>query len=79
MGATPLGWQDIGAWERVTGIKLQTWEARGLRRLSAEYLASAQAAQDPNCPPPWVKQPTQDQRTQIANSVRSIFGQLKAH
>lgn len=79
MGAAPLGWQEIQAWERVTGIELQTWEARGLRRLSIEYLVSSQAAQDPNCPPPWTDQPTPQQRDRISHALRNIFGSLKGH
>lgn len=77
--SAPLSWQDLSAWSSGTGIELQPWEARTLRTLSRAYLHSATAAQSPNCPAPYAEQPTPDQRTVVANSLRSIFGALKAN
>lgn len=53
MGAMVVTHEELQAWQRNTGIDLQPWEARGLRRLSAEYLGESRRGEDPHCPPPW--------------------------
>lgn len=79
MGAVPLGWSDLQHWQSATGIELQTWEARALRRLSQEYLSSSTDAQETDCPAPWSNAPTVEQRTHISNALRNIFGGLRKH
>lgn len=79
MGSAPLGWQDLQAWQRSTGIELQAWEARALRRLSHTYLGASQAALAPDCPPPWSAQPTPERRAHISHSLRNIFKSMKVH
>lgn len=53
MGAVPLGWPTIVAWQHATGVELSPWEGRLIRKLSAEYLAEGRRAEAENCPPPW--------------------------
>lgn len=53
MGAVPLSWSTLSAWSQMTGVRLCPWEARTMRRLSAEYLAEGRRAEDMTCPPPW--------------------------
>ena len=53
MGAAPLSWQTIAAWQHDTCVRLAPWEARLLRRLSNDYLAESRRAEDETCPPPW--------------------------
>lgn len=53
MGEAAIGWQDLAAWEHLTGIELDAWEARTIRSLSQEYLAQRHAATEPACPPPY--------------------------
>lgn len=79
MGAVPLGWSDLQHWQSATGIELQTWEARALRRLSQEYLSSSTDAQETDCPAPWSNAPTIEQRTHISNALRNIFCGLRKH
>jgi hypothetical protein len=79
MGAQPLGWPDLAAWQQGTGIELQPWEARALRHLSTVYLASAQAAQAHDCPPPWSCDPDPDRRDLIGNALKNIFQGLRKH
>ena len=55
MGNVPLPHSEIKAWQDNTGIELSAWEASTLRRLSSDYLASAQAAEKPTCKPPFVQ------------------------
>ncbi len=53
MGAAPLSWREIMAWQEAVSLRLAPWEARLLRRLSTEYLAECRRAETENCPPPW--------------------------
>lgn len=53
MAAVPVSWLTIEAWQRITGITLAAWEARLIRRLSSDYLASSRLAESENCPAPW--------------------------
>lgn len=53
MGAAPISHQEIAAWQELTGIVLQPWQARFLRRLSGEYVAESHKAEKRECPAPW--------------------------
>jgi hypothetical protein len=53
MGPIPLSWREIDAWAARTFARPSAWEARLLRRLSAEYVNQAHLAEDRNCPAPW--------------------------
>lgn len=54
MSGAPLSFLEIQAWQDCTGIALESWEARVLRRLSAEYLSESHAATKRDCKPPWI-------------------------
>lgn len=53
MGAGPVTFTEIAAWQAARGFELEPWEARLLRRLSIDYLAESQRATKRECPPPW--------------------------
>lgn len=74
MGAAPLSWQTIDAWQRVTGVRLMPWEARLIRRLSSDYLAMSRKAESENCPPPWRAPLTEQQRDSEAARLRMVLG-----
>ena len=57
LGETPLTHSEIEAWMRNTGIRLSTWEARVLKRLSIEYLDESRQATDAARPSPWSDAP----------------------
>jgi hypothetical protein len=57
MGEAPLPDSEIESWQRNTGIELQSWEARAVKRLSREYLSESQAATEPNRACPWPAAP----------------------
>jgi hypothetical protein len=78
-GPEPVSWTELQAWQHATGIELQTWEARALRRLSYDYLDATLEAQSPTCPAPYTEQPSIDNRQAVANAVRHIFGNRKTH
>lgn len=74
MGAAPLSWLSIDAWQRVTGITLPTWEVRLLRKLSIAYLAENRAAESENCPPPWRAEVTQREREVEQARLEMVLG-----
>ena len=49
----PITHEELRAWQANTGITLQPWELRFMRRLSHEYLAESHAAEKPDRPAPW--------------------------
>lgn len=55
MGSAKLSPPAIESWQRQTGITLQPWEFRLLRRLSAEYANEQAQASDPKRPPPFAE------------------------
>lgn len=53
MGASPLSWREIVAWQEGTCVRLAPWEARLIRTLSKAYLAESRVADSENHPAPW--------------------------
>lgn len=53
MGDGPITHSEIAAWMGNTGIELDAWQARTLRRLSLDYLGESQAATQRGRPAPW--------------------------
>lgn len=74
MGAAPLPYSEIEAWQRCSGVELQPWEARLLRRLSGDYLAECQRAETPDCPAPWTAEDAIERnRAAVARKVGNAF------
>jgi hypothetical protein len=48
----PITHEEIMAWMELTGVPLQPWESRFIRRLSCEYIAEQHRAAKPDCPEP---------------------------
>lgn len=57
MGQGPISHTEIEAWQRNTGIELDSWESRTLRTLSNDYAAEASKATERDCPAPWQAAP----------------------
>jgi hypothetical protein len=55
MGEGVIGWQDMAAWERLTGVELSPWEARTLRRMSQAFVNQRSDARKANCPEPFAE------------------------
>lgn len=79
MGAVVISWPEINAWQMATGIDLAAWEARGLRRLSQEYLAASHEAQAHDCPAPFSEQPDADTHSHINDKIANIFRNRGKH
>lgn len=73
--AAPLSWRDIAAWQAITGIELEAWEARLIRRLSGDFASMRIKAEKADCPPPYTG--TDDEivsnRDRVAMKVRAMF------
>ncbi|MDZ7894231.1 MAG: hypothetical protein U5M50_04240 [Sphingobium sp.] len=74
MGAAPISWQSIIAWQQAVGVPLAAWEARLLRKLSTEYLAESRRAESENCPPPWRAPVTDHERETEAQRLQMVLG-----
>lgn len=53
MGAGPITFAELVAWQAARGFEIEPWEARLLRRLSVDYLAESHRATQRDCQPPW--------------------------
>ena len=74
MGAAPLSWQTLFAWQQVTGVLLPAWEARLIRHLSSAYLTESRKAESENCPAPWRGEITQSDRDAEDRLLREALG-----
>lgn len=74
MGVGPVSWQSLAAWQQATGVRIDPWELRLLRRLSVEYVAEGHRAEAENAPPPWPWQPTPDEREFGEAQLRAVLG-----
>lgn len=78
MGEGPLGYQDFTAWQAVSGVDLMPWEAKTLRRLSGEYLAERQKAEEPNALAPYNEQGDMAaHRDRVAAQFKAALAQRK--
>ena len=69
-GERSIEWSDFPAWQAMTGIELDVWEARTIRRLSRAFLAERHAAEKPDCPEPFAL--TGDEVTAIVAQARAL-------
>lgn len=53
MGAAPISNEELLAWQQNIRIRLSSWEARTILRLSRDYLNESQKAEKRDCPQPW--------------------------
>jgi hypothetical protein len=69
----PVSWPTMESWQRQTGVTLEPWQAKLIRRLSIEYLAEMRRAREPDCPAPWGGM-TPDRRAAVEAKLRAAFG-----
>ncbi|MCA3254929.1 MAG: hypothetical protein INF91_04840 [Alphaproteobacteria bacterium] len=73
MGAMPLSWGELQAWQQQTGRRLPPWQTRMIRELSAVFLAESQRAEKVDCPAPWVSE-IDANRKLVAQKLAAAFG-----
>lgn len=77
MGAQPIGWADIQAWQSVTGLELEPYEAEAVISLSLAYVDQSNRSKDKNCPSPWID-PDYIDREAVAKKIKDQFRALSA-
>lgn len=78
MGPVPLSWQEIAAWEHLTGNELDAWEAKTLRALSAEFVSKMNEAKDPAMPAPYASpEAIARNRDAVGRQITHGFSALK--
>ena len=73
MGVGPISWATINAWQQAVMVTLPPWEARLLRRLSADYVAENRLAEDEGRPPPWRTDLTARDRVAVGARISAAF------
>jgi hypothetical protein len=68
----PVTHEEIRAWMDLTGIELQPWEVRFLRRLSGDYMGESQRAEKADCPAPVHTGATVDLEAVAKNMQRTL-------
>jgi hypothetical protein len=72
-----FGWRELEAWQSCSGVELQPWECRALIAMSREYVAFADKATGPDCPPPWgPEEQTEERRARVARQLEMHFSAL---
>lgn len=73
--SVPITHQELFAWQTLTGIVLQPWEARTLRLLSGEYIRELREAEKPDREPPW--KPADYVPEKLTSAARSLKDQIR--
>ncbi|WP_165913229.1 hypothetical protein [Novosphingobium sp. ST904] len=75
-GGDPLGWRDLAAWQDITGIELEPWEGRLIRRLSTDFVSQRHKAEKADCPPPYtgIEDDIPAMRQRVSAQIAAIFG-----
>ena len=69
MGRSPLGFEQLQAWQSVIGVRLTAWEAVTLCKLSWAYCDELVRAEDPQAEPPGGASETPEQTQQRRDRV----------
>ncbi len=78
MSEGPLTHGEIESWQRNTGISLNTWEARILKRMSIDYLSESRKATERGYPSPWIDAPyAKREPDQVAASLKASMYELR--
>lgn len=78
MGSGPITHEELAAWQRNTGVDLQSWESRMLRRLSIDYLNESHRATKADCPAPYQPEELSHRNREavakkVSNSMRAYM------
>lgn len=74
-GPVPISELELRAWQENSGIELDAWEARTLRRLSREYASEYHAASDPKRPCPYL--PEKVDTARVAKDLRAAIASMR--
>ena len=74
MGAAPLSWQSIVAWQQARRIRISSWEANLIHKLSIAYLAESRLAESENRPAPWRGEVSEQEAAAEIDQLRAALG-----
>jgi hypothetical protein len=74
MGAAAVGYHEIDAYQRCSGIELSPWEAETLRLLSRAWIDQQALSQSPTCSSPWIEPSELARSDRLDGQMRAIFG-----
>lgn len=77
-GAAPVTHQEITAWQVLTRVPLQPWEARFLRGMSLAYVGELHAAAKHDRKAPWTPEGTNELVVQTAFDLRQTVRAMNA-
>jgi len=77
MGSMPITWQELAAWQAVTGVELDAFEAEAVMQLSGAYAAMYEQARKDACPAPWVD-PEMIDRDAVSRRVEATLMRFQA-
>jgi hypothetical protein len=79
-GLSPIGEQDLMAYQFNSQIRLEPWESRLLRQMSRDYCAMCAEARKKECPPPYngAVRTDEDQRAKVDSQFRALLRSRKA-
>lgn len=66
-----LSWQNLKAWQQLTGTPVNSWEAQAMIALSRTYTAAVQQYSGTIEPAPY--QPLDFDRSEVADKVRNAL------
>jgi hypothetical protein len=72
----PLTHEELRAWMDLTGIDLEPWEVRFLRRLSGDYLAESHRAEKRDCPAPVKSEDRSQDLYAVAKSMQQTLKEM---
>lgn len=64
---------QLEAWQRLTGIVLNEFEAVQVLQLSKSYLSMLHEAREENCPPPYRVERTAEDKRRAAKAIREAL------
>lgn len=76
MSLAPIGWRDIEAWQRCTGVRLPPWQSRMLIGLSRQYVSFGRDAEKPDCPAPWDDEDIETRRARVERQLKAAMKAL---
>ena len=80
MGMSPLTWQELAAWNSISGYNLTTWELSTIKSLSYAYVAELGLATSQDRPSPYYEEgmdvAAPDLDKKLSNAFRSFKHQI---
>ncbi len=78
VGEHAIGWQDMAAWSRITGVELSPWEARTIRKLSKSFIDQRYMARKASCREPLAVVNEKQARKRVDDQFAAMMRAIQA-